>query len=103
MSDPVPEQWDMAKPLVYGAVGAMGLMMIFVFGIAVYQTVAGDGPTTEVWASVTGIIGFVTGMVASTYSFRFGTNRSSAVKDKTINDLARPRAARKSRAQERPQ
>ena len=80
--------WDMTPVLVYGALALVGSLVLLVGGISVYQVVASDkGLTTEVWAAVTGLIGFAAGIGSTVYAFRFGTTRGSGAKDMLIREL----------------
>lgn len=84
-----PSDWDMTPVLVYGALALVGSLVLLVSGISVYQVVASDkGLTTEVWAAVTGLIGFAAGIGSTVYAFRFGTTRGSGAKDLLIKQLS---------------
>lgn len=83
------DDW-MARALVIGILGASGLLVLFVGGVAIAQiaTLTTRTPTTEVWAAITGIIGTVLGILGTVFAYRFGTNRQSAAKDFTNASLA---------------
>ncbi len=83
--------FDITVPLVYGALGVMGLLVMFVCAIIVVQVwkLPTHTPATEVWAALTGIIGWATGVGNTIFAFRFGSTRSSAAKDATISNIAR--------------
>jgi putative chitinase len=82
---------DMARPLVYGALGLIASLVLFTFGVAIAQIVLRQeaSPTTEVWAAITGLIGFATGVVTTLYAYRFGTSKGSGAKDILIGEMAR--------------
>jgi putative chitinase len=85
------ESWDMAKVLVGGMFALLGLLIVFVCGIAATQAWKGE-IKPEVWAQVAGLIGFATGVATTIYAYRFGTSRSSGAKDLVIGELSkRPR------------
>ena len=85
------EPWDMSKALVAGAFGLLGLLVVFVCGVAVAQVFKTGDVKPEVWAQVAGLIGFATGVGTTIYAYRFGTSRSSAAKDVVIGELTRKR------------
>lgn len=80
------EPWDMTKLLVMGMFALLGVLILFVCGIAVVQAIKGD-IKPEVWAQVAGLIGFAIGVATTVYAYRFGTSRSSGVKDAVIGQL----------------
>lgn len=82
------EAWDMSKALVSGMFALLGLLILFVCGIAAAQAWKGD-IKPEVWAQVAGLIGFATGVATTIYAYRFGTSRSSGAKDLVIGELSR--------------
>lgn len=82
------EEWDMAKWLVLGAFAMIGILLLFVCGIAIVQAVKGD-IKAEVWAQVAGLIGFATGVGTTIFAYRFGTSKSSANKDFIIENISR--------------
>ena len=82
------EPWDMTQALVYGAFAMIGVLILFVCGIATAQAWKGD-IKPEVWAQVAGLIGFATGVGVTIYAFRFGSSRGNSVKDLVIGELAR--------------
>jgi muramidase (phage lysozyme) len=83
-----PDAWDMTRLLVIGMLAMMGFLLLFVAGIAGWQTYQSNAPTTEVWASITGLIGFSTGIAVTVYAFRFGYSRQSGAKDALLSELA---------------
>ena len=46
---------------------------------------------TEMWAALTGLIGWITAKAGSIYDYRFGSSRQSAAKDVIIGTLSRGR------------
>lgn len=85
--------WDMTPTLVYGTLGFVGFLTLFACAVAVVQVVKAGTPSTEVWAAITGLIGFATGAVISIVSYRFGSSRSSQTKDFAIAELSTRRKA----------
>jgi hypothetical protein len=83
-----PDGWDMTKTLVWGMLLMMGFLLLFVAVIASWQTIMNNSPSTEVWAAVTGLIGFATGVSVTVYAFRFGYSRQSGAKDALLSELA---------------
>ena len=79
---------DLAKPLAYAGLSLLGFLATFVCSVAGLQTWKTGSPNTEVWAALTGIIGFSTGVISTLYAYRFGTSRQSGAKDVLIGQLA---------------
>jgi putative chitinase len=84
-----PGEWDMTRTLVLGAMLMFFALLLLVGGIAVYQAGWKEGVAAEVWAQVAGLIGFVTGVLVTIFSFRFGTTRHSGAKDVLIGELSK--------------
>jgi putative chitinase len=84
-----PNEWDMTQTLVLGAMAMFFALLLLVGGIAVYQAGWKEGVAAEVWAQVAGLIGFVTGVLVTVFSFRFGTTRHSGAKDVLIGELSK--------------
>lgn len=82
---------DMAKPLIRAAIAVLGALLAFVFFVAGWQTVTAKAPSTEVWAAITGLIGFITGTVTTIYGYRFGSSRQSSAQQVLISELTRRR------------
>ncbi len=82
---------DQAPTLVRAALALLGLLVLFTFAVALVQicTLPTRSPTTEVWAAITGLIGFATGVVATIYAYRFGTSKGSGAKDLLISEQLR--------------
>lgn len=97
-ANPNPDDW-MTKTLVIGALGLGAGLIMLVAGVAIAQVIGSPDrePSTVVWASLTGIIGTVFGIVTTIYAFRFGTNRQSAAKDFTNAAMAEELAGRAGR------
>src|SRR5574343_81069 len=70
-----PDGWDMTRTLVYGALGWIGFLTLFVGGIAAWQTYVNGAPSTEVWAAITGLLGTAGGIAVTAFAFRFGYSR----------------------------
>ena len=84
------ESTDMARPLLYGAFAVVGALIFLVGAVVAIQIFKSDGQVaTEVWAALTGLIGWATAKAGSIYDYRFGTSRSSAAKDIVIGELSR--------------
>lgn len=88
------DSFDLAPMLAIGGLGLIGILVAFVCAIIVVQVwkLPAHTPTTEVWAALTGIIGWVTGVGTGIYAYRFGTNRQSGAKDVLIGQLAQRRS-----------
>ena len=97
-ANPNPDDW-MTKTLVIGALGLGAALIALVAGVAIAQVVGSPQrePSTVVWASLTGIIGTVFGIVTTIYAFRFGSNRQSVAKDFTNAAMAEELAGRAGR------
>ena len=83
------EAVDLATPLTYSAIAGVALLLIFVGAVIIVQMVQGKPVTTEVWAALTGLIGWMTGQAGNIYSYRFGSTRQSGAKDVLIGQLAK--------------
>lgn len=81
--------YDMAQPLLIGAFVVVGLLILLVGAVVVGQLIKTGKADTEVWAALTGLIGWATAKAGSIYDYRFGTSRSSAAKDVVIGELSR--------------
>lgn len=89
------EPYDMARPLLIGSFILVGVLLVMVLGVVLGQMVINDGAvSTEVWAALTGLIGWATAKAGTLYDYRFGTSRSSAAKDIVIGELSRRPAPR---------
>lgn len=82
------EPWDMTRTLVYGALGMIGVLMLFIGTVAAIQAYKGD-IKPEVWAQIAGLVGFITGVGTTLFTYRFGSSRSSAAKDLLITNLSK--------------
>lgn len=80
---------DMAWPLMVGALGGVGALTVFVGAIIIMQ-MAKDGMVgTEMWAALTGLIGWVTAKAGTIYDYRFGSSRQSGAKAVLIGELSK--------------
>jgi muramidase (phage lysozyme) len=86
------EEYDMAKPLLIGSLGVVLMLILFVGGVAIVQLVKTDEINTEIWAAMTGLIGWATAKAGSLFDYRFGTSRSSGAKDVVIGELSKRKA-----------
>lgn len=82
---------DMAPVLIYAGLGLLGLLVVFTFAVAIVQIamLSTRSPSTEVWAAITGLIGFATGVAATIFQYRFGTSKGSGAKDLLISEQLR--------------
>lgn len=80
---------DQGTVLIYGALVLIGALILFVCAVAGWQVVKTNSPTTEVWAAITGLIAFATGVVTTIYGYRFGSSRQSGAKDVLIAEMSR--------------
>lgn len=83
------DQFDMAGPLLYASIGGVGFITVFVAAVILIQIVQGKPVGTELWAALTGLIGWITAKAGTIYDYRFGTSRQSAAKDVLIGELSR--------------
>jgi muramidase (phage lysozyme) len=83
------EPTDMALPLLYGSLGGVGFITLFVSAVILIQVIQGKPVGTELWAALTGLIGWITAKAGTIYDYRFGTSRGSAAKDVLIGELSR--------------
>ena len=83
------DQFDMAGPLLYSSIGGVGFLTVFVAAVILIQIVQGKPVGTELWAALTGLIGWITAKAGTIYDYRFGTSRQSAAKDVLIGELSR--------------
>lgn len=75
------EPWDMTRTLVYGMGGMISALILLVGAVALIQLLKEGKIASEVWAQVAGLLGFVTGVALTVYTYRFGTSSSSKAKD----------------------
>lgn len=80
------EEYDPAKLLTRSAIFFLGVLIIFICGIIALQIwiSADHKANTESWAALTGIVGFVTGIMSVVYNARYGISKQSDVQSKTI-------------------
>lgn len=79
---------DPAMLLTYASLGIVILLIVFVGAVAAVQIIKAGKADTEVWAALTGLIGWATAKSGSIYDYRFGTSRSSSAKDVIIGELS---------------
>jgi hypothetical protein len=84
------DAYEMAPLLVWAAFILIGVLVLGLMAAVLVQVVQGK-VNTEVWAALTGVIGWATGIGGLIYNYRFGTSRSSAAKDVVIGELNRRR------------
>ena len=82
------ERNDPAMLLTYASIGIVILLIVFVGAVAAVQIIKAGKADTEVWAALTGLIGWATAKSGSIYDYRFGTSRSSSAKDVIIGELS---------------
>jgi hypothetical protein len=83
------DPFDPAPILTYFGLLSVGVLTAFLcawISIALWHQ---KGVGVEMWAALTGMIGWLTAKVGSIFDNRFGTTRSSAAKDVVIGELAR--------------
>jgi hypothetical protein len=83
------EAWDMAPTIVKGALWYIGGLSGFVCAIAAAQTFTSGGPSTEVWAAITGLIGSALGIAGTIVAYRFGRERQSTSAQAVASQLQR--------------
>jgi muramidase (phage lysozyme) len=84
---------DTTQPLLYGGIAFVGVLLLFVCGVIAMQVGRGETVGSEMWAALTGLIGWATAQVSVIYAYRFGSSRSSGAKDVVISELASKRRA----------
>lgn len=84
----IGQAYDPARMLTYFSIGTVGALTLFLcawISILVFK----EKPVgTEVWAALTGMIGWITAKLGGIYDNRFGTTRQSAAKDVVIQQLS---------------
>jgi muramidase (phage lysozyme) len=80
---------DMAGPLLYSAIGGVGVLTLFVGIVIVVQLATTESVGNEMWAALTGLIGWITAKAGTIYDYRFGSSRASGAKDVLISELSR--------------
>lgn len=90
------EAHDLAQPLLYAALIAVGLFIVFICVVIGIRVSQGKDPGTELWATLTGLVGWSTAMAQMIYAYRFGTSRQSAGKDVLIGQLSTMKSSRPS-------
>lgn len=80
--------YDPAPMLTNAALAFVAILLIFVCAIIAAQIIKTGQANTESWAALTGLIGWVTGVVGTIFSNRFGTTQQSVAKDAVIAQQA---------------
>lgn len=82
------ETFDTGPVLLFAAVIGVGLVTLFVGAAIAVQLWQGKPVGTEVWAALTGLIGWITAKAGTIYDYRFGSSRNSQTKDFAIAELS---------------
>lgn len=83
------EPFDMARWLMIGAFVVVGLLILLIAGVVVFQIHKAGKADPEVWALLVALVTWATAKLGSIFDYRFGTSRSSATKDVVIGELSR--------------
>jgi muramidase (phage lysozyme) len=84
----VGQDFDPAPMLTYFSLATVGLLTLFLCAWISIQLLYEKGVGVEMWAALTGMIGWITAKAGSIYDNRFGTTRQSAAKDVVISEMA---------------
>lgn len=84
----VGQDFDPAPMLTYFSLATVGLLTLFLCVWISIQLLYEKGVGVEMWAALTGMIGWITAKAGSIYDNRFGTTRQSAAKDVVISEMA---------------
>lgn len=82
------ELHDTTNALLWGGIAFVGVLLVFVCGVIAMQVARGQNVGSEMWAALTGLIGWATAQMSVIYAYRFGSSRSSGAKDVVISELA---------------
>jgi hypothetical protein len=85
------QAYDPARMLTHFSVGAVGSLTMFLCAWITILFLHDKAVATEVWAALTGLIGWLTAKLGGIYDNRFGTTRQSAAKDVVIQQLSQSR------------
>lgn len=85
------EAFDPAAVLTYSGLAGVGAITLFVCVAITVQLARGQPVGTEMWAALTGLIGWITAKAGTIYDYRFGTSRTAAAKDVVIAELTQRR------------
>ncbi len=83
--------YDPAVELTRGSLLMVGFLTLFLCVCVIIQLVQGKPVATELWAALTGMIGWITAKLGTVFDNRFGSSRQSAAKDVVIQQMARDR------------
>ena len=86
------EEYDPARLLTWAALALVSALIFFVGIMITYQIYKNGEANTEAWASLTGLIGWVTGTVSMIYNSRYGTSKQAETKDAVIAQQSRTAA-----------
>jgi muramidase (phage lysozyme) len=89
-----PNAWDARKVLIGSSVIGVAIVVLFVCGILAVQVYRGIEVGVEIWAALTGLIGWVTAKAGTLWDYYFGSSRTSSAKDTAIAELSARRPAR---------
>jgi hypothetical protein len=92
----VMEDRDVGRLLIVGALVVMALLIAMIGAIVIiemFRRPNGEA-STQSWAALMGIIGTVTGVVVTIYSYRFGSSKTSSAKDVIIDKLSDKRSSK---------
>jgi hypothetical protein len=85
MDDPKQQYtYDPARALTYAVLFGVIMLTSFVCAMIGLQVYEGKTVSTEAWAALTFIMGWLTSEAGGIYSNRFGSTQQSATKDATI-------------------
>lgn len=82
-------EYDPSILLTRAALYFLGYLIVFISAIIGVQIWKSGEANTESWAALTGVVGFVTGIVAMIYNARYGTSKQSETKDAVIAQQSR--------------
>ena len=86
------EEYDPARLLTWAALALVSALIFFVGLMITFQIYKNGEANTEAWASLTGLIGWVTGTVSMIYNSRYGTSKQAETKDAVIAQQSRTAA-----------
>jgi len=86
-----PNVWDARRVLIGSSVIGVAILLLFVCGVLGVQVYRGIEVGVEVWAALTGLIGWVTAKAGTLWDYYFGSSRQSTAKDTAIAELSATR------------
>jgi len=86
-----PGSQDARKVLIGAGVGLAAFLVVFISALLAVQTYRGIEVSTEIWAALTGLIGWVTAKAGTIFDYYYGSSRQSGAKDVVIEELATKR------------